>query len=166
MSLKTTYKDDKFSGRRKYQMIENDDGTISLDDVTDYVEEGDVFSSHDINTTNKAVNDADEKIETNAKETERQIAGLKAQRIIKVPAQNWSQSIPYSQKIAVAGITSKDSPAIGGPWMGDLPSAEIAKNRKKAFGYVDRAESGEGTITLYCYGSRPAVDFAIMIKGV
>ncbi len=155
MNLKTTYKDDKFSGRRKYQVIKNDDGTISLDDVTDYAEEGDIFSSHDINATNKAVNDAGDKIND-----------LKEQKVVSVLSEKWNGAIPYTQVISVPGITSKDSPAIGGPWLGDKPSAEIAKNRKKAFGYVDRAESGEGTITLYCYGSRPAVNFSIMIKGV
>ena len=137
MSLKTTYRDDKFSGRRKYRMIENEDGTISFDDVTDYAEEGDIFSSNDINVTNKAINDANEKIKTTKKQIE-----------------------------DVPGITAEDSPSVGGPWLGDSPSVDVAKNRKKAFGYVDRAVSGEGTIMLYCYGSRPTVDFSIMIKGV
>lgn len=59
MSLKTDYRDDKFSGRRKYSVINNTDGTISLDDVTTYQQQGDVFSAYDINTTNKAINDID-----------------------------------------------------------------------------------------------------------
>lgn len=166
MSLKTTYRDDKFSGRRKYRMIENEDGTISFDDVTDYAEEGDIFSSNDINVTNKAINDANEKIKTTKKQIEDLDAELKGQSVINVPANNWSQSVPYSQKISVPGITAEDSPSVGGPWLGDSPSVDVAKNRKKAFGHVDRAVSGEGTIMLYCYGSRPTVDFSIMIKGV
>ena len=166
MSLKTTYRDDKFSGRRKYRMIENEDGTISFDDVTDYAEEGDIFSSNDINVTNTAINDANEKIKTTKKQIEDLDAELKGQSVVNVPANNWSQSVPYSQKISVPGITAEDSPSVGGPWLGDSPSVDVAKNRKKAFGYVDRAVSGEGTIMLYCYGSRPTVDFSIMIKGV
>lgn len=59
MSLKTDYKDDKFAGMRKYSVINNADGTISLDDVTDYVEEGDLFTAYDINITNQAINDID-----------------------------------------------------------------------------------------------------------
>ena len=113
MSLKTTYRDDKFSGRRKYRMIENEDGTISFDDVTDYAEEGDIFSSNDINVTNKAINDANEKIKTTKKQIEDLDAELKGQSVVNVPANNWSQSVPYSQKISVPGITAEDSPSVG-----------------------------------------------------
>ena len=56
MSLKTDYKNDKFSGARKYRKTDNDDGTISLEDVTVYEETGDVFGAADINATNEAVN--------------------------------------------------------------------------------------------------------------
>ncbi|MFQ8841863.1 MAG: hypothetical protein ACLR8P_14030 [Clostridium fessum] len=38
-------------------MTNNDDGTISLDDVTTYVQEGDILSADDVNATNKAVNE-------------------------------------------------------------------------------------------------------------
>ena len=57
MNLKTDYKNDIFSGKRKYHMTNNDDGTISLDDVTTYVQEGDILSADDVNATNKAVNE-------------------------------------------------------------------------------------------------------------
>lgn len=50
--LDTTYKDDKFSGKRKYRMIQNDDGTVSFDDVTDYVVVGTEFGAADLNEIN------------------------------------------------------------------------------------------------------------------
>lgn len=56
MALKTDYKDDVFSGDRKYQKADNPDGTISLVDKTSYSQKGDTFSAADINATNKAVN--------------------------------------------------------------------------------------------------------------
>lgn len=56
MALKTDYKDDVFNGNRKYQKIDNSDGTISLVDKTAYSQKGDTFSGADINATNKAVN--------------------------------------------------------------------------------------------------------------
>ena len=56
MILKTNYKNDKFSGPRKYQLVENEGGTVSLNDVTQYLEVGDIFNSDDINATNQAVN--------------------------------------------------------------------------------------------------------------
>lgn len=56
MALKTDYKDDVFSGNRKYQKTDNPDGTISLVEKTAYSQKGDTFSAADINEINKAVN--------------------------------------------------------------------------------------------------------------
>ena len=56
MSLKTDYKDDLFIGNRKYNLTNNDDGTVSLIDVTDYVQEGNVFSATDINLITTEIN--------------------------------------------------------------------------------------------------------------
>ena len=57
MALKTDYKDDiPVSERRKYQMVDNGDGTVSFVDVTEYSQEGDTFGAADINATNEAVN--------------------------------------------------------------------------------------------------------------
>lgn len=58
--LKTNYKDDILldnSGKRKYTMITNDDGTVSFVDVTDYSQNGDAFGAADINATNTEVNE-------------------------------------------------------------------------------------------------------------
>ena len=55
--------------KRRYQMITNTDGTISLDDVTTYVMKGSEFGMDDVNKTNGAVNeviDAVEGIESGA----------------------------------------------------------------------------------------------------
>lgn len=57
MSLKTNYKEDVFSGNRKYTITNNGDGTVSLTDVTEYSQVGDVFGADDINETNTAVNE-------------------------------------------------------------------------------------------------------------
>lgn len=58
--LKTDYVDDVLdtsqNTRRKYNVINNPDGTISLEDVTEYITEGDNFGAEDINETNGAVN--------------------------------------------------------------------------------------------------------------
>lgn len=55
MALKTNYKDDVFSGRRKYRMINNADGTVSFEDVTEYSQVGDTFGAADINATNSDI---------------------------------------------------------------------------------------------------------------
>ena len=65
MTLKTNYKDYQFQEGetlRKYQQISNDDGTISLRDVTSYQQEGDRFSASDINSTNAKVNELSQNV--------------------------------------------------------------------------------------------------------
>lgn len=56
MALKTNYKDDGFTGNRKYRQITNADNTLSFEDVTPYNPVGDSFGAKDINDTNTAVN--------------------------------------------------------------------------------------------------------------
>lgn len=62
MALKTNYKEDVLATtntKRKYNMITNDDGSVSFDDVTEYLQEGDSYGAGDINETNSVVNDHD-----------------------------------------------------------------------------------------------------------
>lgn len=60
MALKTDYKDDildtSVNTKRKYRQIDNEDGTFSLEDETEYTQEGDSFGATDINRTNEAIN--------------------------------------------------------------------------------------------------------------
>lgn len=58
MSLRTDYKDAIYSGNKKYNMIRNDDGTVSFEDKTTYYEFDDtsLFGANDINQTNEKLN--------------------------------------------------------------------------------------------------------------
>lgn len=59
--LKTNYVDDVLDSSknqlRKYQQIQNDDGTFSFVDVTEYTTTGTSFGAKDINDTNSKVNE-------------------------------------------------------------------------------------------------------------
>ena len=59
--LRTDYKDDilntEVNTQRKYRMVQNDDGTVSFEDVTKYSQVGDSFGAADINKTNEAVSE-------------------------------------------------------------------------------------------------------------
>lgn len=59
--LKTNYKDDVLdtskNEKRKFRMIQNDDGTVSFDDATEYTQQGDAFGAADINATNAKINE-------------------------------------------------------------------------------------------------------------
>ena len=64
MALKTNYKDDIFSGNRKYTQIDNGDGTISFTDSTQYSQVGDTFGATQINEIDGKINTHDSNIST------------------------------------------------------------------------------------------------------
>lgn len=55
-ALKTDYKDDIFSGNRKYAMTDNGDGTVSFSDETEYTQVGDTFGATQINEIDTSIN--------------------------------------------------------------------------------------------------------------
>ena len=61
-TLPTNFKDDilasSMGSKRRYNVINNSDGTISLEDVTDYTQVGSIFGAAQINATNAAANAA------------------------------------------------------------------------------------------------------------
>lgn len=171
MSLKVDYKNDMYSGKRRYLLTDNGDGTYSIDDVTSYVQDGDVFSADDINLTNKAINKNIDDIaslviglEQERQYTDDAIAGLKSVKYATFPASGWSSEAPYTQTVTVSGITAADAPILA-LYIPNNTTSENAKNQGKAFGYVDRGVTGDGTLTLYCYNSKPGADFQVAIKG-
>ena len=57
--LSTDFKDDilsDHSGRRKFQMIQNDDGTVSFEDVTEYSQTGSAYGAKEVNEEREAIN--------------------------------------------------------------------------------------------------------------
>ena len=65
MALKTDYKNYVLpdgTTLKKYQMINNEDGTVSFQDVTEYTQQGDRFGADDINATNAEVNTKQPKV--------------------------------------------------------------------------------------------------------
>lgn len=88
-TLPTNFKDDildpSMSGKRKYRLIDNGDGTVSFEDVTTYTQTGSDYGAGQINATNQAVNESCDKanvIETMndimANQASGMIAGAKA----------------------------------------------------------------------------------------
>ena len=63
MALATDFKDDVLADseqRRRYRIIENDDGTISFEDVTEYSQTGSKFGALEVNQERQAINELDE----------------------------------------------------------------------------------------------------------
>lgn len=61
-NLPVNFKDDilkeNMNGKRRFNMIQNSDGTVSFEDVTDYAQVGSTFGAAQINATNEAINNA------------------------------------------------------------------------------------------------------------
>ena len=61
-NLPVNFKDDilkeNMNGKRRFNMIQNSDGTVSFEDVTDYTQVGSTFGAAQINATNEAANNA------------------------------------------------------------------------------------------------------------
>lgn len=58
-NLRTNYKDDVFTGSRKYHMNNNGDGTVSFTDETPYIQNGDTYGAAQINEANDIINNLD-----------------------------------------------------------------------------------------------------------
>lgn len=76
---------ESMDGKRRYKIIDNGDGTISLEDVSEYLQTGSAFGAGQVNSTNQAVNDSVDKskvlitLEENAASTDDEnVAGSKA----------------------------------------------------------------------------------------
>lgn len=69
IELPTNYKDDVLNksenGKRRYEVISNDDGTVSFNDVTNYDVVGDDIKAEQINAQNRAINSLGKQIELN-----------------------------------------------------------------------------------------------------
>lgn len=61
-TLPTNFKDDilnsSMNSKRKYNMIQNTDGTVSLEDASTYDQIGSEYGASQVNATNKAVNES------------------------------------------------------------------------------------------------------------
>ena len=66
MALKENYVDDildtSVNTKRKYNMLSNADGTVSLEDVTEYSQNGDDFGANDVNAITKVLNETQEQV--------------------------------------------------------------------------------------------------------
>ena len=76
-------------------------------------------------------------------------------------ATGWSSTVPYTQTVAVEGITESLNPRID-----IIISDNVVTGKKEeiAFSYVTKVTTGDGVLTAYCYETKPDVDLNIMIE--
>lgn len=116
---------------------------------------------YDVQDFNGNMDLIDKGLKQNADRIER----AEGSRQINLTVGGWSAVVPYTQTVSVEGVTAKDIPVIG-ILIADGTTAANVKLQNKAWGCVDRAVTGDGTITFYCYNKKPAADFSVLVKGV
>lgn len=89
------------------------------------------------------------------------IAALKTALTAVVPASGWSTSAPYTQTVAVAGLTAEMHPVADVVLSGTQATDEAAL---AAWGCVQYMVCGAGTLTLTCYSAAPKTDFSVLLK--
>ena len=146
MSLKTDYKDAMYE-RRKFRLENNSDGTISLSDATSYTQEGTPFGANDVNAITKSVN------------------ALYQETIVTIPANAWSNSAPYSQKVSVPTVKATDSVSMGKAHTKTSSPSDIETYDEMA-ALITSAEVTDGFVTFYCAAEKPSRDFKVKLKGV
>ena len=74
---------------------------------------------------------------------------------------DWSNTVPYTQTVAVEGITESLNPRVD-----IIISDNVVTGKKEeiAFSYVTKVTTGDGILTAYCYETKPDVDLNIMIE--
>ena len=82
----------------------------------------------------------------------------------KLLASGWSSSAPYTQTVAVQGLSASDDPLVDLDMSG--ATADNVSNLLGGWFAVGRLVTGSGTLTAYCYNEKPSVDLTVHVKVV
>lgn len=144
--LKINYKDAQYKVK-KFNISNNTDGTVTLADATEYTVEGDSFGAKDINNTNERINQ------------------ITHSWLVAVDAGGWSESEPYTKRIALDGMDSSYEPIMALVVPEGLTGAQTIA-LEKSYGCISRFTTGDGYIDLYCNRKKPSLNFNVRLKGV
>ena len=104
-------------------------------------------------------------IASNKSDADKKIAKLLSTKNVTIPTSGWSSSAPYTQDVAVNGITASDMPEVY-LYYPDSINASNAEAYVEAYGYINKVVTGAGKITVTAFYEKPSVDVTVMLKGV
>ena len=170
MALKTNYKDDVFTGNRKYKQTSNSDGSISLEDTTEYTQEGDIFAAKDINDTNTAVNanatsitNLTSKVNTNTSNISTNTSSInslktsKQDKAIKTTITLGTSWSSLTQSVSVSGITANHNAILD-----VVTSTSNYEAQQTEWAKVYKAETYNGGIKFYAKEAT-SVDLTVQV---
>ena len=146
--MKTNWKDAIFS-QRKIRLNNNDDGTVTPVDETNYTQEGDAFGASALNSMGKEFN--------------RSIHVTQ----VTLTASGWSgSSAPYTQTVSVSGATSDLEPILVSA-LADGADLSTQQAYSRAYGIISAgtATLGNGSATFKVY-KKPATNCTVGLMGV
>ena len=169
MALKTNYKDDVFTGNRKYKQTSNSDGSISLEDTTEYTQEGDIFAAKDINDTNTAVNanatsitNLTGKVSTNTSNISTNTSSInslktsKQDKAIKTTITLSTTWTDLTQSVSVSGLTASHNAILD-----IVTTTSDFETQQEEWSKVYKAETYDGGIKFY---AKEATSTALTIQ--
>ena len=80
-----------------------------------------------------------------------------------LPAGSWSQTVPYTQTVQVAGLLATDIPLVDVVLSNDTTTA-IAQLQDYAL--IGRIDAADGQLKAYCYRDKPTVALTVLLKVV
>nr|DAE85461.1 MAG TPA: hypothetical protein [Bacteriophage sp.] len=110
-TLKTNYKNDAYSGNRKFKMTNNSDGTVSFEDVTPYTQTGDNFGAAELNSFAEAINESADK-----NDLMNDLAGINSNQgvskfvgALAIKTLMSKLTLPFAESDTVGGVTWETS---------------------------------------------------------
>lgn len=149
----------------------NRDGSVAVHEVTvelasTAAQQGDRWGAKEANLLLKIGDDGVPYVDIdgyyNAAKVDTLIKGVTATYTATITA-SWSGSGPWTQNVAVSGITAADNPTIDIVLSGIDDTDRL---RLEAWGMVSRITTYTGGITVRCLDDKPSVEIPIQIKAV
>lgn len=92
-------------------------------------------------------------------------AFFKQTRTIKVTAASFSNTAPYTLRVAVSGMKATDTPVISHFLPSNITDIGVIKASWKAYSCIDKIETYDGGIIIKCFRKKPQQDIWLMAKG-